>query len=372
MRSWCYFLVALLFCLPLGRLSAQDLEDGSRFVLEKDWVSWKKGIVMPDTVKKLLVDEDDDFSLAKLAEFKNLRGLVLSDHELADLGWLAQFPKLKVLELSGNGLRSLEGIQALKSLEEFSISSNFISNLTPLDSMQGLKMLKLYDNDIADLSGIAHLKNVVNLDVSINPISSLEPIAHWEHLRSFAAYRCSELHDLRPVFGWLGLRDLNISFLDVPDFSLEQLGTLMELVNLRVQGMVKSNRDLGYLKAHANLEQLTMGKNDSVTSIDSLWALGNLRYLDIHSNNVSDISVVRNFPRMVKVVMYRNHVTDISPFLSCPELRALYIHENPIKDYSPVFQMGYLQYLNISAKAFDATQKQQLQKARREVAISFM
>lgn len=363
--------LGLLIGLSSTRAFAQDIEEGGRFVTEKDWVDWDRGILKPDTVRKLIITEDEGFDVARLKEFKQLKGLILYDYPLKDLHFVADLPKLTVLELSGNSLSTLAGIDTLKQLREFVCASNFIHDLTPLAGMTALRQLKLPENDIADVSGIAHMTQLVQLDLGGNPITSIEPIAHWTQLRSFSVYRCSQLTDVSPVGVWTELEDLNLSFLEIPGFSLFLLGDLRNLRSLRVQGVVQSNEELSYITQNTRLEQLTMGKNDNVTNIDSLYHFPNLRYLDIHSNNVRDLYVVRNFPKLVKLVAYRNQITDISPLLGCYELRSLFVQGNPVVDYSPLYQMGYLQHLNVNKQHFDAAQQSQLKRALRTTNISF-
>lgn len=363
-------LIAALCCSPFFPALAQDTEM-NRFAVEKDWVSWQKGIVQPDSVKKLFIKDKEPLNYEALRTFQHLEGLIVYDSPLPDLEFLADFPHLRILELEGNQLPTLEGIQNLRQLEEFSCSSNFISDISPLDSLLHLRMIKLYDNEFPSLKPIAHLENVTHLDVSKSKIRSLAPIAHWKQLKVLSVYKCYELRDVSALSAYPDLTDLNISFLDVPNFSLSLIAGHNQLQNLRVQGMVSSNEELKYIMQHTDLEQLTMGKNDSVTCIDSLRFLTKLKYLDIHSNNVSDVGVVRNFPDLVKIVMYRNKVRDISPILSCPDLRSLFMHENPVVDYSPLYQMGYVQHLNLSQDDFDERQAMQLRKALRNTRISF-
>lgn len=359
-------LLAFTLCLH-----AQDGEEGGRFLTEKDWIDWDKAILKPDTVGKLLITEDEGFDITRLKEFKRLRGLILYDYSLEDLRFLADLPKLQILELSGNSLRSLDGIDTLHQLREFMCASNFIRDLSPLDSLRNLRMLKVPDNEIEDISSIAHMTQLLQLDLGGNPIRELGPIAEWQQLKSFSVYRCGQLQDISPIANWTGLEDLNISFLDVPGFSLSMLSGHTHLRSLRVQGMVQSNAELQYIMHLTKLEQLTMGKNDNVTTLDSLRDLVNLKYLDIHANNVKDLYPLQNFPKLIKLVAYRNQITDISPLLNCRELRALFIHGNPIKDYGPLFQMGYIQHLYINKQHFDPNQQNQLKKALRTTNIAF-
>jgi|GEM_PF-1978594 Leucine-rich repeat (LRR) protein len=370
-KSW-GLTILLALMAPFCHLSAQEVEDGSRFVYEKDWTPWKKAIQFPDTVQKLWINTGDPFVFSKLSQFSNLKGLIITEHPLTHLRWVDMFPNLEVLEVTGNGLVSLEGIESLSKLREFSCASNFITDLGPLLQLDSLEVLSVYNNDIKDLNQLSKMKPLRSLDLSLNPIQNLDPIAGWESLESFSVYRCTQLTDIDPVYKWTNLKELNISFLNLPEFNLAYLRNHTNLVGLRIQGMVKTNSELRHLSGMKSLEQLTMGKNDSIVSIAELKTLVNLRYLDIHSNNISEIEVVRNMPRLVKVVMYRNKIKDISPLLACPEMRALFMHENPVKDYNPIYQMGYLQYLNLDKDDFGSTQRETIKKALPTVQVGYM
>ena len=367
-KIWCVFL--LFLSLALG-LQAQEEEEMSRFFREKDWVTWQQGIGNPQAVRKLFIRDKQPLDYEALKHFTNLEQLIVYESPLPDLDWLRDYPKLKVIEFQGNSLRSLEGIQVLPHLQEFACNANFVSDLSPLDSLLDLRWIQLYDNDIQSLEPIGHLQKVTYLDVSRNQIRSLKPIANWTWLTNLAVYNCDNLIDISEIANFKNLTALNISFLPIPDFSLKMLEDHKQLENLRIQGMVKSNEELQYIMHHDKLLQLTMGKNDGVTTIDSLRYLTKLVYLDIHSNEVSDISVVRNFPKLVKFVIYLNDITDVSPLLNCPELRSLFMHENPVKDFGPLSQMAWLQHLSVDQKSFSKDQAIALKKALKATDIAF-
>lgn len=371
-----YILRTLLLLLLAGTafpMAAQAQEDEmNRFFTEKDWVPWKKGLEDPWAVKKLFIKDKNPVNYGLLRDFKNLTGLIVYDSPMQDLTFLADHPNLTVFEIQGNSLKTLEGIQNLPKLEEFSCHSNFIRDLSPLDSLEHLRVIRLYDNELETLAPIAHLDSVIFLDVSKSKITSIAPIAGWTHLKVLSLYKCEYLTDVNAIANFRDLTDLNISFLDIPDFSLVILDSLRKLQNLRVQGMVHSDKELNHIMYHTDLEQLTMGKNDNVTTIDSLYLLKKLKYLDIHSNNISSIAILHDFYNLVKLVMYRNKVADISPLLNCTEMRSLFVHENPIEDYSPLYQMGFLQHLNIDKTAFEKNEAIQLRRALRSTKISFM
>jgi internalin A len=359
----------LLAIAPLS--SRAQVSELDRFVAEKDWTPWKQAILQPDTVTKLFIRDRSPLNYEMLPAFTNLKGLIIYDSPLPDLAFLEHFPNLRILEVQGNSLRSLKGIENCRKLQEFATQSNFVADLSPMDSLLDLTRIVVYDNEITSLAPIGHLEKVTHLDVSKSKITTLFHISQWSQLTYLSVYKCYELTDIDAVKNFTQLTDLNISFLPIPDFSLVLLSEHKSLKDLRVQGMVKSNQDLQYIMHHTTITDLTMGKNDNVTTIDSLRFLVKLKYLDIHSNNVDDLYPVRNFPQLVKLVMYRNKVRDISPLLSCPDLRSLFLHENPIQDYSPLFQMGYLQHLNLNRDDFDQNSEKQLRQALRSTGISF-
>lgn len=365
-------LLSFLLILVAAKAWAQDEEEEmSRYFREKDWSTWQQGIANPATVKKLFIRDKEPLDYDALRKFTALEQLIVYESPLENLNWLRDFPNLRVLEFQGNSLKSLEGIQVLHGLQEFACNANFVQDLTPLDSLVQLRWIQIYDNDIESLEPIGHLTKVTTLDVSRNDIRSLAPIAGWTWLQNLSVYNCDNLIDISEIVNFKQLTDLNISFLPVPNFSLQMLEDHKDLENLRIQGMVNSNEELRYIMYLPKIEQLTMGKNDNVTTIDSLRFLTKLRYLDIHSNNVQDISVIRNFPRLVKFVIYRNPIMDLTPLLNVPDLRSLFMHEIPAKDYSPLYQMAWLQHLSLSQKAFTKEQAIALKKALSKTDIAF-
>jgi internalin A len=364
-----------LWALPLCAQVEDDgllLEDQpNRTVVEPDWVQWNPSLPSPDTVKKLIVEEADDFSPELLKPFTGLKGLIIKDTPLPDLLFLRNFPNLTVFECQGNYLKSINGIEAATQLEEISVMHNFVRDIVPLTRLTKLHYVRLYDNDITDIGPLRDLKSITHLDLGKNLIASIEPLRGFTQLRVFSIFQDTLLTDISLIEDFTQINDLNISLLQLPRFSLSILRNMPNLENLRIQGMVKNNSELNYIKYFTGIEQLTMGLNDGVTTLDSLWRLDKLKYLDIHSNNVTNLEVVRRFHKLIKVVMYHNLVTDLSPLQGCPELRSLFAFNNPIEDYTVLYAFRQMQYLHVSLKDFTALEQQQLRHRLPATHISF-
>ncbi len=366
---------SLLACLLLAFNISQAQDDGdwiNRLKEERDWVPYRRAIQNPDQVKKLYIKNKAPLDLVALKTFGDLEGLIIADSEIEDLSWLADFPNLKVFECQGNGLRSLEGIEVLTKAEEISVKSNFIADLTPLKGLTQLKMLNLYENEITQIDSIAHLNQITHLDLAKNKITSIAPLAEWRDLHYFSVYSCYELHDVGVVANFTKLSSLNLSFIDAPNLSMTLLDSMDNLEFLMVQGVLGSNEDLKHIGSHLSLKAVTMGKNDEITDISYLSDLVNLEYLDIHSNNVSDIRVVGFMPELVKIVMYRNQITDITPLKDCLKLKSLFMFENPIENYSPLLGMPQLQHLHLTKADFNKAKAEALKTRLPNTKIVYM
>lgn len=368
----------LAFCCFAGAWSgawAQASIDGDwidRLAEEDDWVSWVDALGRPETVNKLYIKNLAELDTAVLKTFHHLTGLIIVDSPLPSLDFLKYYPDLTVFECQGNKLRSLKGIEVLTKAEAITIKANFVKDVHPLDSLLHLKMLNLSDNDISNISSLSHLEHITHLDLGKNRIRDLEAIRGWRQLEFLSVYGCYELSDIGPVADFRNLRSLNLGLLDIPGFSISLLDSIPGLEILQVQGMVHGNAEVAHIAKHLQLKELTMGQNDKVTDVSGLAPLVQLEYLDIHSNNVSEISVVSYMPRLIKLVMYKNHVKDLRPLGECLGLRALFLFENPVENFEVLYDLPKLQHLHVDRSAFDKESAAELRVRLPDTEISFM
>ena len=369
-----YSLVFLVFFLiAQTSLFAQDEGLPNRTTVEEGWFSFKSANKQdhPEQVKKLYLESLEIIPIKELQEFPNLESLIIKEIPLKDLSFLEMLPRLRVLELYSNGLKSLNGLEKCKGLREFGSMHNFISDISILSQFPEMTFLNLYDNELTDISVLRNLEKLKVLDVGRNPIKSVFPIIDLKSLTYLSIYKCTSLNSLAPIENFQSLEELNISLIGQKDFSLLMLSDMDNLVNIRVQGMVKNNDELQHIAHLTQLEGITMGINDGVTDISVLKDLKKLTYLDIHSNNITDISVVSNYPALAKLVMYRNKVNDISPLSKNYDLQALFLFENPIEDFSALYKLPFLEYLQLSRKDFDDEKEAALQKALPATRLTF-
>ncbi len=363
--------IFLFLSLNFYKVSAQPEEAPSRLHFEKDWVEYEAGTQRPDTVKKLRFANKESLDTLALKKFISLKGIIAEDVPLENLEFLAWFPQIEIIELKGNYLGNIRGIEKCKNLKEVGINSNFIQDISLLSFLPQLTYLSLYENDIREVKPIRLLKELTFLELGLNPVEDISCLENLKKLTGFSIYKCKHLKEISVISHFKNLHFLNISFLETPNLSLAFLAELTQLNNLRIQGVVRNNDELNYISNLTRLMQLSMGMNDGITQLDSLYRLSNLEYLDLHSNKIESIAVFPYFPHLYKVVMYSNRVKDLSPLAACKGLKVIFLHDNPIQDYSPLYTLQKLQSLDLSKKDFNEASIRQLRRQLPRVRLKF-
>lgn len=135
------------------------------------------------------------------------------------------------------------------------------------------------------------------------------------------------------------LKDLNLSFNDIEDFS--PLAGLTKLENLGFTGVPV--KDLSPLKGLTNMTCLIFDWNNApdqerngYENLDCISDMKNLEIFSAKGSGVKDISVLGNLPKLWSVYIENNLITDVSPLAKLANLKELLLSNNPITDYSPL------------------------------------
>lgn len=102
-----------------------------------------------------------------------------------------------------------------------------------------------------------------------------------------------------------------------------------------------------YGEAH-HLNGVQTDEIGSITTIEDLSKLTNLRELALYNQNIEDLSPIKGL-RLTRLGLGSNLISDISLVKGFVKLEALNIADNPIQDISPLKDLLYLKDLDISA-----------------------
>ncbi|HOA80850.1 MAG TPA: leucine-rich repeat domain-containing protein [Defluviitaleaceae bacterium] len=95
---------------------------------------------------------------------------------------------------------------------------------------------------------------------------------------------------------------------------------------------IKGLEGIEYLK---NLENLQLHSNQ-ISDLTPLKELKNLKFLWLHSNNISDLTPLVNLTNLEDLHLSNNIISDVSPIKGLKNLKNLWLHSNKITDVKPL------------------------------------
>jgi len=107
-----------------------------------------------------------------IKEFKQLKYLRLSGHEITDISELKEVKHLTSLYLIGSKIVDISALKELKELETLNLTDNQITDISPLKELTWITSLDLTHNQIRDISSLKELRHLQRLCLDDNPIET--------------------------------------------------------------------------------------------------------------------------------------------------------------------------------------------------------
>ncbi len=341
-----------------------------------------------DTLKTLTVsvmDEQQEYLYADVANFTNINALDMDDYECVDFNRL---PNLTLLDSERYSIREL--IDAGLPIEQIEVLKVENQDLTGIEKFTGLKSLYLKYVDaeyIDDVAKCTQLETLYCIDcfegtsyVQLKPISGLKTF----YIRGTA----TGIKDLSVISSFTHLENLSIDDTDILTISFVK--DLKNLKTLRLAG----NRDLEVFKGLGNAQNLEclvmelfgVSSNNSLYTeieklkslktllldgagyIDFLYELPQLEKLAVDSSNREMLTAIRNMKGLKELTLDRCFASnwkpeDIDCLIELPELRVLNIYSMEFSEAAhAIFQVDSLEELHLTNCTF--------RKAPKEIVFS--
>jgi len=124
--------------------------------------------------------------------------------------------------------------------------------------------------------------------------------------------------------------------LDAPEYiTINNMQLSTSLVELDLSAMALQNEDIVALRYMTNLSSLDLHLNE-ISDLSPLSTLTNLTELVLWGNQISDISPLRNLKNLRDLDICLNPIDDLSPLSNLANLTSLCLFDIPINDWSPV------------------------------------
>ncbi|ELR68896.1 Leucine-rich repeat protein [Fulvivirga imtechensis AK7] len=279
----------------------------------------------------------EDLARIKSSETINLEGKT----GILSLAPIADFKNVKVLVLKKSGVRSLEPLKGFTNLERLDLSDTHIDSLGPVKKME-LKLL------VADYSNVSHqeLTAYKNTHPSATVIFKTMDYTIWwiklsEEWRNILAKQVGytgpiDKLPLKYLYDILELEELVIP----EGSSIEDITPLTNLKELREIKMsrVMKISNLAPLSGLAKLEKLDCSYNP-VADLTPLSNLKNLRELNIEYTRVSDLDPLATVTSIRVLSVSGTKISNINTVRSLDKLVEIYLQNTSVSNLSPLYTL---------------------------------
>lgn len=296
-------------------------------------------------VNSLLIESSQISDLEHLSEINGLRYLSLRTKKVKDLNFISKFNDLKVLTLREIDPYDYSFLRELLKLERLYISGNTKFKTKLLSNLNGLKLLILHKLRIGSLEPLRDCENLEGIYLrNIDSLYSLNDLKHVPQLKELDIWDCSNIKDIKGLEYLQKLQKLWFR-MNMEADSYEILKKLKELKILHLTGN-KTLANIDFLANHENLENVSFS-NTAIRKIDPIVKNNALYRLWLNRTQVSDISVLRNFPELIDISIAYTEVEDFSPLEDCLKLEQMSIDQSQMSTFFGLKTIAKLNQLTI-------------------------
>ena len=289
----------------------------------------------------------------------SLTTLYLSGNSISDISTLQNLTNLTSLYLGGNSISDISTLQNLTNLTTLYLGGNSISDISPLQNLTNLTSLYLGGNSISDISTLQNLTNLTYLILFGNTILDYGPLRRLIAAIEAAdgslwlditipidpplSERTRQVRDAIVLAAGVNSADdvtathlaaITLFRLDHKGITTLQTGDFDGLTSLTWLYLHSNSiSDISVLENLTNLTGLYLGGN-SISDISTLQNLTNLTRLDLSYTSISDISTLQNLTNLTGLYLGSTSISDISTLQNLTNLTWLELYDNSISDIS--------------------------------------
>ena len=226
------------------------------------------------------------------------------------------------LDLSNKNIEDLSGIESFENLQVLNLSNNNISNIESLLVLENLCELDLSDNKVNDLNQITTgFSNLYNLNLSYNNVNDVEKLKYLGELREL---------DLSGNKNLVNIEELtNISYLTLNNCGLDDT-YIDKIASLQLYSIsLEYNNITDPLKLQS-INSVNLSGNKSL----DLDLIPNVEELILNDCNISDLSFLESYTKILWLQLRNNPIEDISYLEDMDNLLDLDLSYTNVKDVS--------------------------------------
>jgi internalin A len=299
--------------------------------------------------------------LRGIESLKNLHILSFSFNQVTDISPVKDLVNLQNLYFYNNQVADISPVKDLVNLQKLDFSSNQVTDISPVKDLINLQNLYFSSNQVTDISPVKDLINLQKLDFGRNQVADISPVKDLVNLKELS-FSSNQVTDISPVKDLINLQKLDFSSERLsytpPSFSLDLLKKMINSYSHKIQTIKETySVSLGNISynIYKDIQNLISSENrysslsNQVTNISPLKDLVNLQELRFTKNQVSDIYPLKYLVNLQKLDFSKNQVSAIYPLKYLVSLEELRFTENQVSDISSLKDLVILQELSFDS-----------------------
>ena len=300
---------------------------------------------------------DKQMYLAVLNQIKNTYNISYDNSTNTISIMDTDIDSIEKLELNNSNINNISGIEKFTNLEELNLNNNNIKDITKLQTLTHLKRLTAFCNTISNISSISNLVDLEYLDLSKNKLddsSNTKTNCISNNLRNLTNLKELNLsHNyLRYISGIEYLT--NLESLNLYDNAICDIQGIENLIRIETLKLGENNEFSNYtitgldeLSSLSNLKYLDFSENKTNNIINYISSLINLEYINLEGNDIANLTGIENLTKLKILRLYSNKIVDISKLYVLNNLEELILQENLIVDITGMVINGELVWPNM-------------------------
>jgi Leucine-rich repeat (LRR) protein len=244
-----------------------------------------------------------------------------------------------------------------------------IKSLEPTSMLSLLRVLYASSTGVSDIGPLKNLTNLQTLYLNNTSLSSLQPLSGLPKLKAISIEN-TQVADLSPLYG---MKDLAFMYADNSLVVLKEANKLIDKdpgcllifqtfennnwwkgLNKAWQDVfiaaeeLKGQPDKLQLQQIANLEELSIAENFSISDLTPVQKLTRLKDLSFTGTTVNSLEPLRNILTLESLHCEKNPITDLTPIAGLPKLKDLDFSNSQVEELEPIQNMTQLESLKFS------------------------
>ena len=281
-------------------------------------------------------------------DWKKIFSRYLKVGEEPTIEQLHRLTTIDSINISGRlQINTLEPVTEFVQLRFLDCSSTTVTSLEPLQQLQQLKIINLSNTKVSSIGPLSSLKNIETLTIDNTAVSDISPLSNSKELK----YIFGDNTKVTPGMANDFMDDMPGCL--VISQTYEHTDWWKNLPQQWKDALLKQvgitgNPDKIQLQQIGGLEQLVVGDDASIVSLQPVLHLNRLKEFQFTDTRVTSLDPLGRMKKLTAIRCMKNPISDLGPIAGMNGLKELDFSNTQVEDLLPLENLRSLEVLKFS------------------------